>query len=717
MPLVNFADLDFDQIKTSIKDYIRSNSNFTDYDFEGSNLSTIIDVLAYNTYITSYNANMVSNEVFIDSATLRENVVSLARNVGYLPYSRRASRANIAFFVNTTTYTNKPQTITLNRGLIATSNTFANESYTFAVLDDITVPVSDNLAVFENVAIYEGNYLRDTFTVNSFEPDQRFILNNSGIDLATLRVVVKPSQSSTVTRKYIQSDSLFEITSESPVYFVREIEGERYELLFGDGIFGKKLDAPSYIEVSYVSTNGEEANGINNFNFAGKLTSSRDNTIISTGISLITPLKNSSLGRGIESVESIKKYAPLIYSSQKRAVTTHDFEALIPLLYTESADVTAFGGETLNPPQYGKVFIAIKPTNGPYLSDQVKNNIKRQLKNYAVSGIDVELSDLKYLYIELDITAYYDSNLIPSAEDLKSLIFKNLQDYAQSSDMNKFGGRFKYSKLLCVIDNTSDAITSNITTVAMRRDLRVALNSFAEYEICFGNCIFARSCEGYNIKSSGFNVDGIPGVVYLTDKPDPGSTSTGEMMLFQLEASNQGKIIKRSVGTIDYEKGEIKLSPINITNTTVNNGFPLIEISAAPCSNDVLGHMDLYTELNMDNVEIDAIPDTEIGGPTGGGTTRTTTTYPGGTNGTAYSTDTPRTGSGPVSSYGNGKIVRGKEVIPGSTSCDSGNAYEPIVTYNADGSITTTTTNPSGHSGETRTVYPDGRTKVQKWVA
>ena len=193
MPLVNFANLDFDQIKTSIKDYLRSNSNFTDYDFEGSNLSTIIDVLAYNTYITSYNANMVSNEVFIDSATLRENVVSLANNIGYTPYSKRASQANIAFSVDTSDYADVPQTITLNKGLVASSNSFANESYTFAILDDITVPVSDNTASFDNVAIYEGIYLTQTFTVNSFDPDQRFILENSGIDLSTLRGVVIPA--------------------------------------------------------------------------------------------------------------------------------------------------------------------------------------------------------------------------------------------------------------------------------------------------------------------------------------------------------------------------------------------------------------------------------------------------------------------------------------------------------------------------------------------
>ena len=640
MPLVNFANLDFDQIKTSIKDYLRSNSNFTDYDFEGSNLSTIIDVLAYNTYITSYNANMVSNEVFIDSATLRENVVSLARNIGYIPYSKRASIANISFFVDTSDYTDKPQTITLNKGLVASSNSFANESYTFAILDDITVPVSDDEASFENVAIYEGIYLTQTFTVNSFDPDQRFILDNGGIDLSTLRVVVKPSESSTVTRKYVQSDSLFEINGESAVYFVQEVEGERYELVFGDGIFGKKLDAPGFIEVSYLVTNGELANGINNFNFSGKLTSSRDNINISTGVSLLTTVNAASLGRSIESVESIKKYAPRIYSSQKRAVTTADFEAIIPSLYTETDSVSAFGGETLNPPQYGKTFVSIKPTNGPYLSDQIKNNLKRELKKYSVSGIDVEITDLKFLYIELNITAYFNSNLISSAADLVSLIAENIRKYAKSAEMNKFGARFKYSKMLCVIDNSSDAITSNITTVTIRRDLRVSLNSFAEYEICFGNCIFVKSCDGFNIKSSGFNVNGIAGVVYLTDKPDPGSTSTGQIMLIQLEASNQAKVIKKSIGTIDYERGEIKLSPINITNTIVNRGFPVVEISASPCSNDVLGLHDLYIQLDLENTVINGIPD---------------------------SADLDSA----ASSYANGSLVRGKQEIPGSTTCDT----------------------------------------------
>ena len=657
MALVNFSNLDFDQIKTQVKSYLRTNSDFTDFDFDGSNFSILLDTLAYNTYISAYNANMLSNEVFIDGATLRENVVSLARNIGYTPFSKRASQANISFFVDTSNYSDIPQTITLNKGIVASSNSFANESYTFAILDDVTVPVSNNEAVFDNVAIYEGVYLTSTFTVNSFDPNQRFILENSGIDLSTLRVVVKPSESSTVTRKYIKANSLFEVNGTSPVYFCQEVEGERYELIFGDGIFGKKLEAPSFIQVSYLVTSGELANGIQNFNFSGKLTSSRDNISISSGVSLLTTLTPSSLGQSIESVESIKKYAPQIYSSQKRAVTTADFEALIPTLYAETESVSAFGGETLSPPQYGKTFVSIKPISGPYLSEQIKNNLKRELKKYTVSGIDVEITDLKFLYIELDITAYYNSNLIGSSADLISLISANLAKYAKSAEMNQFGGRFKYSQLICMIDRSSDAITSNITTVVLRRDLRVALNSFAEYEICFGNCIFAKNCDGFNIKSSGFNVDGISGVVYLTDKPDSGSKDNGQMMLIQLEASNQARIVKEAVGTIDYKHGEIKLSPINITNTVLNKGFPVVEMSGSPCSNDVLGLHDLYVQLPLDGVTINAIPDS--------GDLDTT-----------------------VPSYANGSLVRGQKVVPGSTTCDTGDE----TVFTADGSTVASTT-------------------------
>ena len=602
MPLVNFANLDFDQIKTSIKDYLRSNSNFTDYDFEGSNLSSLIDVLAYNTYITSYNANMVTNEVFIDSATLRENVVSLARNVGYVPNSRKAARAKISFFVDTSNFTNAPVSLVLKAGVICTTSTFGDQSFTFSIPSDITVPVRDNIAEFNDVVVYEGTRVTQNFTINSATPNQRFILDNAGIDTSIINVSVKPNANSSSSRNYYLSNSLFDLNDNSAVFFIQEIEDERYELIFGDGIFGRKLQEPEYITATYSVSNGKSANGLSTFTFAGSLYDESDR-VITSGISLITATESSHSGAEIESVDSIKKYGTRIYASRNRAVTAADYEALIPIVYPETESVSAYGGETLSPPQFGKVFVSIKPYNDRYLSNLIKDNIKRELKPYSVAGIIPEIVDLKYLYIETASDVYYNSNLAPSGGAVKTEIIKNIDTYADSTELNKFGARFKYSQFLNIIDESHPAITSNITTVMMRRDLRAILNTFADYEICYGNRFHIANNEGYNIKSSGFTVSGISGTVYLSDIPNSDS-KTGSISLFKLNSPTQPQILRRNVGSIDYVKGEIKLYPINIISTVIDRGTPIIEIEAIPYSNDVFGLQDLYLQLDNNNISV-----------------------------------------------------------------------------------------------------------------
>ena len=607
MALVNFANLDFDQIKTSIKDYLRSNSNFTDYDFEGSNLSVIIDALAYNTYITSYNANMVANEVFIDSATLRENVVSLARNIGYVPRSRRSARAKISFFVDTSNFTNIPTQLTLKSGVVCTTRSFGDESYSFVIPSDITVPVTNNIAEFNDIEIYEGTQISQNFIVNSFEPNQRFILDNVGADTRTLSVSVRPSELSTVSRKYTLANSLFDINSESAVFFIQEVEDERYELIFGDGIFGKKLEEPNYITVSYIVSNGSDANGLSSFVFNGTIVDQNDR-IITSGLSLITTTEASSLGSEIESVESIKKYSTRIYASRNRAVTATDYEVLIPTIYPETESVSVYGGEDLTPPQFGKVFISIKPYNDRYLSNLIKDNIKRELRQYAVAGIIPEIIDLKYLFIEATANVYYNTNLAPSANFVKSIISLNINSYANSTELNKFGSRFKYSKFLKIIDESHESITSNITNIIMRRDLRASLNTFAEYEICFGNRFHIKNVNGYNIKSSGFRISGVSDLVYISDVPNQ-NLETGSINIFKLNSPTQPQIVRRNVGTIDYIKGEIKLFPINIISTQVNRGTPIIEISTSPYSNDVIGLQDLYLQLDINSTSINMVSD------------------------------------------------------------------------------------------------------------
>ena len=626
MALVNFTDLDFDQIKTSLTDYLRENSDFTDYDFEGSNLSNIIDVLAYNTYISSYNANMISNEVFIDSATLRENVVALARNIGYTPRSRTAAKAIISFFVNTTGFTTKPVTLTLRKGIVTTSaSVFGSESYSFSIPSDITVPVVDGIATFRDVVIYEGTFLTSNFTVSAANPapPSRYTLDNANIDTSTLEVSIRDTESSTSSKKYVFSDTLIEVTDTSRVYFLQEVDDQRYELIFGDGVFGEKLKALNYIDVSYITTNGEDGNGISSFNFNGRIVDNNNN-LVSTGISILSTVSESVGGKAIESVDSVKRFAPKIYSTFNRAVTAADYEALIPKIYPEAESVSVFGGEELTPPQYGKVFITIKPFYGPFVPDSIKNNLNTMLRKYSVAGIVTEIQDLKYLYVEVDVNAYYNPSLASDSNSVKTIVLNNINKYADSSEMNKYGARFKYSKFQTVVDNSNDSITSNITKIEIRRDMKPSLNQNAEYELCFGNSFYIKSDEGYNIKSSGFTIFGMADTVYLGDRPT--NNKVGNLFLFKLDGRNSPTVVSSNVGTIDYERAEILLKPINITGTSKKvQDIPIIEVSACPQSNDIVGLQDLYLQLDVSNSTVDMVADSITSGENTAGNLYTAT--------------------------------------------------------------------------------------------
>jgi len=614
MPLVNFSNLDFDQVKTSLKEYLRSNSNFTDYDFEGSNLSSIIDVLAYNTYITSYNANMVANEVFIDSATLRENVVALARNIGYVPRSRKAARASVSFSIDVSGVNPVPATITLKKGIIATTNSrFGSQSFVFSILEDITVPVFNNTALFTDIMIHEGVLLESNFTYSSVNPNQKYILPNAGIDTELIRVSVKNSQTSTAAVKYSLQDSLFDINSESRVYYLQEIEDERYELIFGDNIFGKALEEGNYVTANYIVTNGDPANGVNQFNFGGRVTYTRNGVEynITSGISLLSTGLVASGGENIETVESVKKYATRIYAAQNRALTANDYETLIPSkIYPETESISVFGGEELVPPQYGKVFISIKPRFGDYLPNLIKENIRLKLKKFSVAGIVPEILDLKYLFIESDSKIYYNTNSTQSSESVSTVVQNNVQKYSESTELNKYGARFKYSKFLKIIDDSHDSITSNITTIQMRRDLRISLNALVEYQIGFGNAFHIKSMIGYNIKTSAFRIDGINSDIYISDLPNT-NRETGELFFFTVPSVNStsATILRRNVGTINYKQGILTLNPVNILGGKVRDGQTIIEISGSPTSNDVVGLQDLYLQLDVGNSNFETVVD------------------------------------------------------------------------------------------------------------
>jgi hypothetical protein len=580
---------------------------------------------------------MVSNEVFIDSATLRENVVSLARNIGFVPKSRTASRSIISFFVDTTTLVNAPSTLTLKRGTIAVSKeTFGNQNFSFMIPEDITIPVVDGYAYFNNITIYEGYYTTTNFTVDTSLDFQKFILDNENIDTSTLKVNVRPSVSSSIVTNFNLVNSIVDTDGSSTIFFIQEVADQRYELIFGDGIFGKKLDNTNYIESSYCITNGENGNGLSLFDFSGRIFDN-NNRIITKGISAITTNSSSQGGKEVQSTNAIRTYAPKLYSTQYRAVTAADYEAIIPIVYPETEYVTVFGGEDLSPPKFGKVYIVIKPYNGQFISNAVKENLKKSLRKYAVAGIKPEIVDLKYVYVETSSKVYYNQNRAPGPEYVKSIVNTNINRYSDSKEINQYGSKFKYSKFLKIIDDSHDSITSNITTVEIRRDLRPVINSLAEYEICYGNSFYVRltsetqledntnnftlsggvnivECDGWNIRSSGFTVENIIDTVYIADYPQTNGKS-GEIFLFKLDSQNQPAILKRSIGTINYQKGEILLKPIKITNTVKKSGGEsIIEISATPLSNDVIGLQDLFLQYDITKSNIDMVPDVIMSG-------------------------------------------------------------------------------------------------------
>ena len=610
MPFAKFSNLDFDQIRAQIKDYLRANSNFTDFDFEGSNFSVLIDTLAYNTYITAFNSNLVVNESFLDSATLRENVVSLARNIGYVPRSKTAARASILFQVQTNS---SSPTLTLQPGLVCTGAQ-DDTSFVFSISEQVTTVVNNGIAQFgttgEPLNVLEGTFLTSQFIVDG-SLEQRFILENGSIDSSSIIVYVKGAADPGLGKQYKQVDNIVNVNSSSETYLIQEIQDERYEILFGDGIFGTKVEDGAVITVQYIVTSGIDGNGPSIFSYAGSLQDSLGNIVVPTVVPTITTINAAANGGEIETLDSIKYFAPRLYSAQYRAVTARDYESIIQSIYPNTESVSVVGGEELTPPEFGTVFITIKPKNGEFVSDFDKGNILTKLKSYSLTGINQKIVDLQVLYVEVDSFIYYNSSQVANVNDLKSKITTSLTTYASSSDLNKFGGRFKYSKVLNVIDNIDKSITSNITRVKIRRNLNALVNQFAQYELCFGNKFNVKP-EGLNIKSTGFRIQGTTETVFITDTPNPDKLSGVISIVKKDETTDSNIVVVKSAGTVDYVKGEVNLTTINIVSTDKPNN--IVEVQAFPDSNDIIGLQDLYLEFNIPNSTINMVKDTITSG-------------------------------------------------------------------------------------------------------
>ena len=617
MPFTKFTNLDFDQIREQIKDYLRANSNFTDFDFEGSNFSVLIDTLAYNTYISAFNSNLVVNESFLDSATLRENVVSLARNIGYVPRSKTAARASIKFQVATNT---SSPTLTLQPGVVCVG-TEDNTDFVFSISESITTTVNNGLAQFgttENpIRVLEGTFLTSRFIVDG-SLTQRFILDNANIDTSSIVVYVRGAADPGLGKQYKIIDNIVGVTSKSETYLIQEVQDEKYEILFGDGTFGKKLEDGAQITVQYVITSGKSGNGPSVFTFAGSFADKDQATstlptsiVVPSSVPTIDVIQAASNGGDIEPLDSIKYFAPRLYSAQYRAVTSRDYESIIQSIYPNTESVSVVGGEELDPPQFGTVFITIKPKNGEFVSDFDKTQILRKLKSYSLTGINQKIVDLQVLYVEVESFIYYDSTSVTSESGLRSKISDALNIYSNSGDVNRFGGRFKYSKVLNVIDNIDKAITSNITRVKIRRNLNALINQFAQYELCFGNQFNVKP-GGLNIKSTGFKIQGNTNTVYITDTPNA-DMQTGIISIVRKDTeSGTNVVVIKSAGTVDYIHGEVNLTTINITETEKDNN--IVEVQAFPESNDVIGLQDLYLDFNIPSSSINMVKDTITSG-------------------------------------------------------------------------------------------------------
>ena len=589
MPYTQLNNLDFNNIKNALKDYMRAQSDFTDYDFEGSALSQLIDVLAYNTYYTAFNTNMVVNELFLDSATLRDNVVALAKQLGYSPKSVTSPTAKLDFDI-TFTGGSIPASVIFKAGTGFVTN-YDNTLYRYVLKEDAKAEVANGVASFSE-EFFEGSLVTTRTEVNSVLKSQRFKIQNPAADLSTLVIKVYQSPTSSAFQEYKRADSILDIGSEDKVYFISEIEDEQYEIFFGDGVLGKKLADGETIEMSYVVTSGPSSNGAKSFTFNGRI---QDENLVPITVPFtvsIGSVVKSSGGADIESIDKIKYNAPKFYASQNRAVTVNDFKAIVRNLYPSISDIIVFGGEDQVPPAYGKVFIAIKPTEANTLSSFTKNDLTEQLKKYTVASIKPEFVDPSILYVEMTSKIYFDgtkTNLLPT--QVAAEVSTAIQEYLKTSQTEKFNGKFRYSKFIGVIDNSNRAINSNDTDITLRKDFYAQINSSSYYEICYQN-EFLKDCDDPVVSSTGMTVFEHPTYTsYLEDR-------NGKIVLYRLDSLTGEKILLNdSVGDIDYVNGEIKLYDFTILKGSFSDNR--IELRVKPANKDIEVKREVYLDVDI----------------------------------------------------------------------------------------------------------------------
>src|SRR5210317_1494960 len=606
---LEISAIDFDQIKANLKTFLQNQAEFQDYNFEGSGFSILLDLLAYNTHYLAYNANVVANEMFLDSADLRNSIVSLAKMLGYTPTSPRSPIANIDILINNATGTS----ITMDKGTVF-STSVNGVSYQFITNADATITPVDGVYRFSNVNIYEGSSVTYKYTVDSSDPDQRFIINSTRADTSTLKVKVQNSISDTTTTTYNLSTGLSSLDNTSKVYFIQEVEDNKFEVYFGDGVIGKSLDDGNIVILEYIVSNKAEANGASSFTLSGTINGFSDVTITTNSVA-----QGGSEG---QSKESIRYNAPLNYARQDRAVTTTDYETLVQEIYPNAKSVSAWGGEDDETPVYGVVKIAIKAASGSTLTNTTKQNIITSLQPYNVASVRSEIIDPETTSILLTVNAKFDKRATTkTADTLKSEIIDAITNY-NTNTLQKFDGVFRYSKVTGLIDDVDTSILSNITTVNMRKSFTPTIGSSTRYDVYFRNAIY-NPHTGHEpiVSSTGFFVPGNSNEMFLDDD------GQGNIRRYYL-VSGIRTYANNTQGTIDYSNGQITINSLNVSSISNIRGASssVIELTVTPSSNDVVPVRNQIVEIDVANSNITVAEDTFVGGSAEAGVGYTTST-------------------------------------------------------------------------------------------
>ena len=611
---LEISQLDFDGIKDNLKTFLSQQDEFTDYDFQGSGMNILLDVLAYNTHYLGYNANMLANEMYLDSADQRSSVVSLAKQVGYTPKSASSSTATIDVLVNNAT----GASITMSRGTKFTT-TVDGTSYSFVANADVSITPSDGVYKFSNLVVYEGTYLNYKYTANTSDTDQRFIIPNDNVDTTTLTVKVQESSSDSTTNSYTLASGITGLDSTSKVYFLQEIENGRYEVYFGDGVLGEAIADGNIVILDYITCNRDEPNGATTFTLSGTVGGFSNVTI--------TTINNANGGDDPETIKSIKYNAPRDYTAQDRAVTADDYKVLVKSIYANAQSVQVYGGEDAATPDYGKVYISIKAKSGSNLTEVTKNSIVASLKSYAVASVTPVVIDPETTYITLITTFKYNSSLTTKdVSTLQTNVINAITSY-NTSTLEDFTGMFRYSAVTKTIDGADTSILSNITTIKLYKYITPTLNSALKYTLSFNNAFYNPHTEhnkasGGIVSSTGFKIndDSSASEHFLDDD------GAGNIRVYYLSGTTR-LYTSSTYGTINYTTGEIILTSAHITSISNVDGAAStkVRVFVKPDSNDIVPVRNQVLSIDTTNSTVTGSVDEIESGSSQAGTTYTTT--------------------------------------------------------------------------------------------